>query len=519
MAQQQQELVARQEQALPALQTEPERPPASRGVFPRFRFWMFRTFRGRLVMLASIILLLSLFLSFFSLFSLRRLADNIGSMGQNSVPGTDAAQAMERALSELDAYAASYLFTPVEKKEPCTVPGASGSPGTISVQECNERNIDASIALFNQELINASHHLVYPGERVAIERITTGFEQYTGYLAIMRQEYAQAEQKGNPNDPHMQKVQQAYHSAGQVLYQQIEGQLPQDAGNAPACTVSGKQMPAAQWTKGGITTALACLSSINIQEYKTADQNSRGEMYPFMLVICTLAGLLILCLLFASIWLLFVTHRVLQPAVNVSLIGTAVLSVFLGLFLLRLGGVLDGDYDRMTQFGYARKLDAMQTQLQADWAQAAEMRWLAASAYNDQKQAKHWSDVWQQHSNAVQIWFQNDRTLVYWPDEQKPVTQADEQWKRYLSLHKQLQTGNAQQIHDAALSAQTDAAKVVRDFDQATSAYAAANHHRYAETFAVITQGLERFILLSTVLFPLFGLLAAGGILIRLRDL
>ena len=76
----------------------------------------------------------------------------------------------------------------------------------------------------------------------------------------------------------------------------------------------------------------------------------------------------------------------------------------------------------------------------------------------------------------------------------------------------------ASRIHDAELLSTGDSNRTFDAFSQAVDALSQANQGHYDTTYASTKDSLTLYMALSAILFPLLGLAATGGIVMRLKD-
>src|SRR5579885_2798249 len=76
----------------------------------------------------------------------------------------------------------------------------------------------------------------------------------------------------------------------------------------------------------------------------------------------------------------------------------------------------------------------------------------------------------------------------------------------------------ASRIHDAELLSTGDSNRTFDAFSQAVDALSQANQGHYNMTYAATRGALMLYVALSAILFPLLGLAAVAGIVLRLID-
>src|SRR5262245_25273640 len=219
------------------------------------------TLRGQFVALAALLLALALGQTGITTARLRQADQDLVTIGKDSTPSVDAAQAMGQYIEEIDAKAADYLGTAgLAEQQPCSVPGSQSSVGQLTVHDCSDRVIAVGTALFNNELYKAVRNVTYPGERTALDRITAGYQEYSAAIAVMRHEYELAASKIDPNDPNLRRAYTAYLSASEVLHTRItrspqadpNGSPVIDEASIPDCTIGTQVIPATVWPHGSL---------------------------------------------------------------------------------------------------------------------------------------------------------------------------------------------------------------------------------------------------------------------------
>ena len=187
-----------------------------------------QTLRGQFTVLASVAMVLAIIMAWFLSQSFTRASNDLNTIAYGSIPSVDAAQTLAQYIDDIDAKSADFMGTAgLTTTSSCSVPDNTGNTtvvGQYTVSQCDKLTINAELLLANQQLFNAAHNVTYPGERTAVERITEGMEEYSGYLAIMMSEFDLAGKKNDATDPHLQAAYQAYIDAGNVLHTSIERQ-------------------------------------------------------------------------------------------------------------------------------------------------------------------------------------------------------------------------------------------------------------------------------------------------------
>lgn len=496
----------------------------------RLRRWL-RTLKGQFIALAICAAALAIIQALMTSMAYVRSANDLDTINTGSIPSVNAAQAIAQYIEDIDAKSADYLATAgLTQLTACSIVGTDRNPGQQTVHDCDNLNIDAELVLANSELFNAAHNVTYPGERTAVERITAGFEEYSGDIAIMRHEYDLATSKTDPQDPHLQKARQAYQAANNVLQKTITLQPTTDASGAPVfnepvvppCTAHSNTVPDTSWMLGSIEDSVNCLSEIN----KTHLDSAYNDTINFLgaAVTGTLLLSIIFCalLLFATWRMIAITHRFINPALTLALIVSVIFCAnAVGLFSQMAGQ--HGDFGQMVKDDYDSVYFAAQLKRYGTAANADESRWLIAMAFNDQAAADHWYQDWQ--ANTAQVGSlidraQNNRT---YPEEDQPLRDMHANWQQYTDIDTQIRakatdTTNPARIHDAELLSTGDSNRTFDAFSNAVDGLSQANQGHYDTTYASTRDALTLYISLSAILFPLLGLVAVSGIVLRLKD-
>lgn len=512
-------------------------PPPVRAGVARKRSRL-RTLKGQALMLAGLILLLSALLAFAGATTLSRAANDMHEIDSESIPSVDAAQSVTHVIDVIDAQAADFLAAAgLTRKVPCTVAGLeTASSLVITVHECDERNIDAEIVLVNQQIYAAAHNVTYPGERTAVERIMIGLESYLGDIHQMRLDYALAASKTDKNDPSLLQAYHAYLDASAILHTQVRlttlgsERIPfERETDLPSCILPGGQTLAPeQWTQGGLVDALGCLSSINYQHLQGAYSDSRSFLdrtTGLLAMVCVLfCGLLLL----TTVRLVLSTHRLLHPGLLAAVLPGLILSVS----VVSLLGSLSGQGSQASRDGAFRQLvvddyasvyaAALLTHYGAD-ANADESRWLIAHEFADQASIQRWQADWDANVREIETLMQQAHANQTWVEELRPLTEMDASWRQYDGLDAQIRSRATQQNDpERLLTAESlstgPSSRAFSAFLAAVNQLGQANHEQYLLTLDAVQGALVRDTWFSLLLFPLAGLLALGGIALRLQD-
>jgi len=489
-----------------------------------------RTLKGQFIALAICAAALAIIQALMISMAYVRSASDLDTINTGSIPSVNAAQAMAQYIEDIDAKSADYLATAsLTQLEPCSIVGTDRNPGQQTVHDCDNLNIDAELILANRELFNAAHNVTYPGERTAVERITAGFEEYSGDIAIMRHEFDLATSKTDPQDPHLQKARQAYQAANNVLQKTITLQPTTSASGTfvfdepvPPCTVHGSSEPGTTWALGSIEDNLDCLNQINKTHLDSAYDDTisfLGGAFTGALIVSIIFCAL---LLFATLRMIAITHRIINPALTLALIVAVIFCInAVGLFSQMAGQ--HGDFGQMVKDDYDSVYFAAQLKRYGTAANADESRWLIALAFNDQAEADHWQQDWQTNTAQVNALIERAQANRTYPEEDQPLSDMHSNWQHYFAIDGQIRakatdTANPARIHDAELLSTGDSNRTFGAFADAVDRLSQANQAHYDTTYASTKDALTLYIALSAILFPLIGLAAGGGIVLRLKD-
>ncbi len=514
-----------------------------------------KTLKGRFLLQAGLILLLAGIMTLVASTSVNRASSDLVTIDQGSIPSVNYAQSMAQLVSEIDAQAADFLATAaLSDQRSCSIPTNLNSSETValSVHDCDARDIDAETVLLNEQLFNAEHNVTYTGERTAVERISTGLENYLGDIHQMRVDYDLAQSKSDPHDPYLQQAYQAYQAGSTVLHDRIDlltlspGQVPLDTEvTLPTCTTSAsdhQQLTPDQWTQGSLSVALDCLSDINHAALQTANTDADGFLdgtFWWLLILGLLLGGL---LVFSTGRMMATTHRVINPgllpaALIVLILGVSMLGLVNSLGKLGdhssiladpagnadLAGSIDGAFQQMVSDDYDSVYDTAILTRYATDANADESRWLVAREFNDQPAIQHWQDDWRSNVDQVQSWMQNANNNLTWSEEQQPLGDMATYWGQYIGIDSQIRSdainqSDPQHLLTAERLSTGDSNVTFSHFTHAVSQLSAADQSHYNTTRDATSQALTTNFILSLVLFPLAGLLGAWGIWLRLKD-
>jgi hypothetical protein len=501
-----------------------------------------KTLKGRFFWQAGLILLLASIMTFMGATSLNKANNDLNTINSGSIPSVNYAQTISQLISSIDAQAADYLATAdLTDTTQCTITDNTDTP-MLTVHDCDERNIDAETVQINEQLFNAAHNATYPGEQTALERITTGLESYLGDIHQMRVDYGLAKSKADPTDPSLQQAYQAYLASSTILHDQIS--LPQvttdhipfnpesGVSSLPACQSADGSVrySPSQWTQSSLTVALDCLSDINNTALGKANRDANnflsGSFWALVFWGLLLCGLLA----FSTVYMMAATHRLVNPGLLPAVLIAIILSFNLFGFVGNLDKqsnnhqtLQDGAFQQMVADDYQSVYDATLLKRFATDANADESRWLIAQEFNDQPNIQHWQQDWNTNVVRVQSLMQNANANQTWDEEVQPLKDIDTYWKQYYALDGQIRTAeNNQGDPNHTLTAEKlstgESNLAFGYFTTAVQQLSNANQLHYNSTLSDTSSSLILYFVLSLVLFPLIGLLGAGGIWLRLKD-
>jgi hypothetical protein len=504
--------------------------------------WMRETLKGQFTVIATVSMLLSLALAVFASQSFSRASDDLNTIAYNSIPSVDAAQAIAQYVNDSDAKSADFLGAVGlnDNPAPCSVPALSGPPvdkGTQWAYVCDRLTINADLLLANQQLFNAARNVTYPGERTAVERITEGLEEYSGYLELMMNEYDQVTNRDGASDPHLQAAYQEYLNANNVLYAPLDRQ-PQTASGTYAYSEPADTVPTCQpnypngptlkpdgpggWATGSLETDINCLSAINQLHL----DNGYTDTLSFVnaTVILFIIFSLIFCgmLLFVATRMLAITHRVINISLSLALLAGIVFSVASIGALASLNGN-HGAYGQMVKDDYQSVYDTDLLNRVGTNANADESRWLIALKFSDPGQEQHWAADWQSSTHEVSNLLSLAKKNQTWTEEIQPLADMQNTWNAYYAIDGQIRSAatnssDPQNLHTAGIINTGKSDNAFKSFTDAVDRLKAANYDHYYNTLNTTQSMLNLSILLSAIIFPLIGILAVWGISRRFRD-
>jgi len=495
-----------------------------------------RTLKGQFLLQASLLLLLAALLTLAGAISLSRASTDLTTIDSGSIPSVNYAQAITQYIEVIDAQSADFLAAAgLTTTSPCTVVGTSTTQ-SLTVHACDERNIDAETVLANQQLFLAAHNTTYPGEQTAVERITIGLESYLGDIHLMRTDFGLAKGKIDPTDPYLQQAYQAYLSASAILHDQVSlatlgtGQIPLTRETSlPACTLPDQQtLSANQWTQGGLTDALDCLSDINYTHLNAAYTDSANFLTGATVLLAILCVLFCALLLLSILRMIVTTRRILNPGLVAAILLALFLSVSLVTLLGNLGAVgstalQDGVFKQLVKDDYQSIYDAALLQRYGTDANADESRWLIAQEFNDQANIAHWQTDWNNNIQQIAKLIQGAHANQTWQEEIQPLANIDIYWGEYHTIDGQIRSTAQNQsdptrLLDAEAISTGKSNQAFGKFINAVGQLSQANLKHYNQTLQSAQGSLTLDFLLCLILFPLAGLLSLWGIAVRLKD-
>ncbi len=481
-----------------------------------------RTLRGRFILFAICLILLSLALAFFFASSFQQASSDLDTINNGSIPSIDASQSITQYIEDIDAKSADYLATAaLTTTEPCQIVGPYVKLGPLTVHDCDDRNIDAEIIAANHQVFLAAHNVTYPGERTAVERTIAGFQDYIAQIGIMRYEYGLAASKADVHDPHLQNARRAYSAANTILTTRIISRSVTDATREtglPNCAIAGHIVAPDSWVPGGIRTNVDCLSSINYSHLTSAYNDVSSSLSS--IVIRSILLCFILCLFVAGTtwYMTSLTHRIINIGLTLALLVSIIFSIAAVARLVQASGQ-HGDFGQMVQDDYKSIYDAALLKRYGTDANADESRWLIALEFGDKAEAAHWQQDWQANTTQVKQLMSNAKANRTWIEEDQPLTDIQSNWDTYFQIDGNIRSSaNAGQILAAERLSTGNSNVAFSKFSDAVDRLSQANRDHYNSTLNDTQGALTLYIYLSAILFPLIGLSAAWGISQRLKD-
>ncbi|GCE20010.1 tetratricopeptide repeat protein [Dictyobacter kobayashii] len=497
----------------------------------------YQTLKGQFVLLAAGCMLAALILSLLITQQFRQANDDLNTIVSGSVPSVNAAQAIAQYSGDIDAKSADYLATAALKETvPCSVVGAGNTTidgGTLTVHDCDAKNINAELILMNQQIYLAAHNVTYPGEQTSIERIIAGAEEYSSNIAIMQHEFSLAKSMTDPQDEHLARAYAAYQAAGNILHTRIQ-RVPQrnadgtyalDESNLPNCTIGSRNLSPNEWVFAGIETNVDCLNTINKQHLDDAYTNVSGSLTRDVILAILLCLAFCALLAFTTWRMARITHRIINIGLSLALVVGIVFSLtVIGNFLNFSGR--HGAYGQIVQDDYDSIYYAAQLKRNATNANADESRWLVALTFHDQAGIAHWQADWQTSTQQVQSLIDHAQANRTWPEEDQPLQDMHTQWAKYYSIDgsmrstAQVTDGIASPTHllQAEQISTGDSNATFSNFTTAVDHLRQANAGHYTTTVQATQNTLSLYSLLSLFLFISLGLLAVWGVMYRLKD-
>ena len=152
-------------------------------------------------------------------------------------------------------------------------------------------------------------------------------------------------------------------------------------------------------------------------------------------------------------------------------------------------------------------------------ANADGSRWLIAVEFGDQANISHWQQDGDQNKAQVAALIAKAHGNRTYPEEDQPLADMDKYWAQYTSIDPQIRAAATDQSVADPVSRLLNAERISTgisneafgNFADAVTRLSAANHAYYVRTYNATAGGLSLFIMLSLVLFPLTGVVAAWG--------
>jgi hypothetical protein len=431
---------------------------------------------------------------------------------------------MAQYIADIDAKAADYIGTAgLLGVQPCVIAGTAENLGQLTVHACSDQTIEAETILFNREVYKAIRNVTYPGERTALDRIAAGFQEYTGQIAVMRHEFDQATSKTDPTDEHLRRAREAYVRASEVLHTKITQPLttiPPEP-TIPDCTIGDRVLAAHDWPVGSLQDVIGCFNSINKGYLDRTYDATVGSM-GLSLVFVILSGLVFCAaLLFATVRMAALTHRVVNLGLTVALVLGIGTSATVATRFVDLSGS-QGLFKRLVKDSYdSVYYSAILKRVGTD-ANADESRWLIAVQFNDPAAMDRWFKDWQANTKAVQASIAQAIGNETYPEEREPLSHIQQDWNTYAALDPQIRQRAMANDPNRLINAETLSTGASNQafgvFADTIDRLSDANRAYYNRFYADTDTALSREIFLSAVLFPVIGLAALWGLYGRLKD-
>ena len=279
------------------------------------------------------------------------------------------------------------------------------------------------------------------------------------------------------------------------------------------------------WPLGSLEDNMACLSSINKTHLDAAYDDTVGFLG--LAFVLTLLCCLLFCLLLAfTTWrMAATTHRVINLGLTLALLAGLILSIGVVTQFSALGG-RHGAFGQMVKDDYGSVYAAALLNHVGNAANADESRWLIAVEFGDQANIDHWQQDWNQNKAQVASLIAAAHANRTYPEEDQPLADMDHYWAQYTSIDPQIRAAATDQSIANPVTRLLNGERISTgisnqafgNFADAVTRLSAANHAYYVKTYSATAGGLSLFIILSLVLFPLIGLVAAWGVVRRLKE-
>lgn len=497
--------------------------------------WATKTLRGQFIIQAAALLVIAVTLGLIAQGAFRQAHDDLNTMVVESAPSIDAAQAMEQYLHDIDAKAADFLATTKQTNlVSCKLPVTQYQPGDTTVHECDFLTINADITLFNQELYKAAHNVTFPGEQTAVQRITTGFEEYTSDIARMEQEYWLAADPNNLQDEHIQRAHQAYNSASNVMQLHISNSSALDTRglhtyneeNVPSCVIQdplgNQELLSWEWPNRGLEVNIDCLGAINKAQLDTAYDGIQNTLTGMLVLLILFSLVLCAWLVVVTVRMMLITHRVINPGLTVAMLLAIILCIPLLSNYSALGG-RHGVFGEIVKDDYYSVYYAADLNRYATAARADETHWLIALQDGDQPQVDRWTQDWQNNKRRVRLLIAQAIENRTWPEEGKPLATMQDEWGTYEAIDDQLRStaqvvGNPQRFDEAERLSTGASNQTFGTFTSAVDRLSTAKRNHFESSYNGAASTTTADAMWAIVLFPIIGLLAVAGVWLRLKD-
>jgi hypothetical protein len=476
----------------------------------------FMTLGGRFVTFASAVVGITCITALVIALSSSRAYGDLDTIGTDSIPSVEAAQAVIPYMEDIDARAADYLAnTNTQNASSCIIASTGQQAGNLTPHDCADRIINADLILVNHELFTAGHNATFAGGRTAVEQTQAGLQGYVSAINQMRYEYGLAVNKNDPNDPHMQQAYQAYVSATNILHQHITLTAYNEP-DVPSCTINGQVLAAQVWPTGSIEQNMDCLSTISKSHLDAAYDDTVkfvGISLGLVFGLCIYSCIIIVW----TTWnMASITHRVINPGLLAALL---IALLFTGIVLADFDAMygLNGDF-AVIKYNYQTVYNAASLKRYAAAADADQARWLLALKFKDPHANERYQE-WQADTHRVTTLLQTIATGTASAQANQLLVRLHADWQQYNTVSAGI---NSAQTPSNVTNAETQhiagAGQAINGFTSTVDRFSLLNYNSYATRFAAAKARLTLLTTWCAVAFLLSGLLGLWGITRKLKE-